>query len=179
MGRRATSLLCIIAMLLCTGYRRSDWGRWQDLDGDCQDTRQEVLIRFSEVVPTLDEKGCKVIGGEWVDPYDGKIYTDPKVLDIDHIVPLQEASVSGGERWDRWRKEQYFNDERHLLPTHRSHNRSKGARGPGYWKPPDETVWCSYARVWVQIKSRWELTAGVVERMNLKAMLDMCKWERV
>ena len=37
-------------------------------------------------------------------------------------------------------------------------NRSKGARSPEEWMPPNEGYWCEYAQDWAEIKARWELT---------------------
>lgn len=53
-------------------------------------TRSEVLIAESRIQPTL-EGTCKVTAGEWFSYYDGQTLTDPKTLDIDHMVPLAEA----------------------------------------------------------------------------------------
>ena len=48
-------------------YDRDDWGGWIDADGDCQNTRAEILIRDSQVPPTLE--GCRVVAGLWELPY--------------------------------------------------------------------------------------------------------------
>ncbi|KKK56840.1 hypothetical protein LCGC14_3060470, partial [marine sediment metagenome] len=80
-------------------YNRSEWGRWRDQDGDCQDPRQEVLITESLEAPTLDEKGCKVLLGRWLCQLTGVTFSDPRLLDIDHIVPLREAHYSGGQTY--------------------------------------------------------------------------------
>ena len=48
----------------------------------------------------LDADGCRVVGGQWHDPYTGTTFTDPSRLDIDHLVPLAEVHRSGGgEMW--------------------------------------------------------------------------------
>ncbi len=51
-------------------YVRADWKHWVDLDSDCQDTRQEVLLDSASNAE-LDSEGCKVLSGNWVDPYSG------------------------------------------------------------------------------------------------------------
>ena len=53
-------------------------------------------------------------------------------------------------------------------------NRSKGARGPEEWKPPDPTYWCRYAVDWITIKYEWDLTATSAEFAALEGMLANC-----
>ena len=62
-----------------------------------------------------DEKRCRVIARTWRDAYSGIFYTDifytdPSILDIDHLVPLANAHESGGWRWRAERKRGYAND---------------------------------------------------------------------
>ena len=46
-------------------YSRSEFGYgWVDEDSDCQNTRQEILIRDAiDGTIELDEDGCKVVSG--------------------------------------------------------------------------------------------------------------------
>ncbi|MEO5742828.1 MAG: HNH endonuclease [Vicinamibacterales bacterium] len=157
-----------------SAYVRADWQHWIDEDGDCQDTRQEVLIEESLVAPVLDSRGCRVILGMWRDEYTGATYTDPGDVDIDHRVALANAHRSGGWLWDASRKRAYANDlvdREHLVAVGASTNLSKGDRGPEAWRPPLRSSWCRYATSWRDIKRRWELSISVDED---RALHEMC-----
>ena len=91
-------------------YDRGEWDHWNDADRDCQDARQEVLIAESSVpVVFKDDVECRVESGRWTDPYTGATVEDPGKLDVDHLVPLANAHVSGGHAWDGDRKALYAN----------------------------------------------------------------------
>ena len=159
-------------------YSRNEWKHWVDSDKDCQDARAEVLIEESTAPPTFKtDRECRVIGGAWIDPYTGQVFNDAGNLDIDHLVPLKNAHLSGGWQWDEDRKEAYANsmaEDYHLIAVDKRANRAKGARGPEEWKPPDETYHCQYARDWIAVKVAWDLTATAAEWEALEAMLANC-----
>jgi len=157
-------------------YDRSDWGRWIDADKDCQDTRQEVLIRQSlEPVTFVDpSKPCRVLSGKWVDPYTGQTFTDPSDLEIDHMVPLAQAYYSGGYLWDSTKKHAYFNDltdKEALVAVSISANRSKGDRTPAEWLPPNEKDRCTYLLAWARVKVVWGLSFGTDESQSLVQLI--------
>ena len=77
-------------------YDRDLYGSWIDADGDCQNTRHEVLIAESTEPVTLDARGCRVVSGRWEAPYTGRVFTNAQNLDIDHFIPLAEVPRSGG-----------------------------------------------------------------------------------
>ena len=156
-------------------YDRSLWGRWEDEDKDCQNTRQEILIRDSKIPVTLDDRGCKVLAGRWVDPYDGREITSPSKIDIDHIVALQDAHVSGGWMWSPEQKHAFANDFSNLVASSRSTNRSKGSKGPDEWLPPLETARCSYIKQWSNLKTKYNLSLSKQEYPLLSYMRIICK----
>ena len=91
-------------------YDRGDWKHWVDADGDCQDARQEVLIAESLVEVTFEtDRKCRVETGRWFGAFTGVYTGDPGDLDIDHLVPLKNAHLSGGWIWDADMREEYAN----------------------------------------------------------------------
>ena len=155
-------------------YDRTQFGRWIDADGDCQNTRHEVLIEESLIPVTFKtSRQCFVTSGQWHDPYTGRVFTDPSLLDVDHVVPLKEAFDSGAKEWSRDKMVRYFNDlehKDHLIAVDRSANRSKGARDPARWLPPNQDYHREYIRIWQKIKKDWGLSsdpeeARVIERI--------------
>jgi len=154
-------------------------GRWEDVDHDCQDTRQEVLIDESLEPVKLDDSGCRVLYGIWWDPYTAHVFTDPGDLDIDHFVPLAEIHRSGGWAWDDAKKQAYANyllDPDHLMAVSASANRSKGDRDPAEWRPPNEEFWADYDARWIGIKKDWGACFDAAERQALgEAGLKPCE----
>ena len=160
-------------------YDRREWRHWTDEDGDCQDARQEVLIAESTVPVIYTEADqCRVESGRWTGPYTGTVVTDPGDLDIDHMVPLANAHKSGGWMWSKERMSEYANSlayPGHLIATTARANRSKGARGPDEWRPPNRDYWCEYALAWIEIKRGWDLTATEEEISALREMAQTCE----
>ena len=177
----ATTLVITIAAIpaVIPEYDRSDWKHWQDYDKDCQDIRHEVLIMES-LVPVMfkTDKKCQVATGRWFGVFDGHHLENAGHVDVDHMVPLRNAHLSGAWAWSPEKKEQYANhlgDDDHLIAVASRANRSKGARGPEEWKPRDEGYWCEYATDWAQVKARWELTMTEPEADAVAEMLDTCE----
>ena len=129
-------------------YDRGDWKHWVDEDGDCQDARQEVLVAESLVSVTFEtDRQCRVETGRWFGAFTGVYVEDPGDLDIDHLVPLKNAHLSGGWAWSPEMKEEYANyleEGNHLIALSSRHNRSKGARGPKEWAPAGQ---CALVRI--------------------------------
>ena len=160
-------------------YDRGDWRHWVDEDRDCQDARQEVLIAESLVNVTFEtDRECRVETGKWFGAFTGVYTGDPGDLDIDHLVPLKNAHLSGGWRWDADMREEYANylgEEDHLIAVTQGANRSKGAKGPEEWGPPDLDYWCQYATDWTEVKARWGLTMTKLEAEIVMDMLGTCE----
>ena len=159
-------------------YSREDWNSWIDGDLDCQNTRHEnlQLESFVNVLFTKSDN-CYVQSGKWFDPYNGEFFYFASNLDIDHFIPLYNAHLSGGWKWDVNKKTDFANsllDPDILIAVKNSTNREKGASAPDKWKPQNMKYWCEYAFDWIRIKHEWGLTATLSEWNSLLEMIDTC-----
>lgn len=157
-------------------YDRSVFGDWIDADGDGCDTRAEVL-RLQSLRHTHDEGSCIPVG-RWFSLYDNITTDDSTDLEVDHLVPLKEAWVSGAAKWTRQRLHDYFNDmsvDSALIAVTRSSNRAKGARDPADWLPENREAHCRYINSWIAVKHRWQLHIDDAELRALRAISNRCE----
>jgi len=169
------------------GYVRDEFGSdWVDTDHDGCNQRDDVLLR--DAVPgttrVAQQGACDhdVLAGTWHDPYTGRTlrFTDLKdlsqaeAIQIDHVVPLAEAWVSGAAGWSRTRREAFANDLHELLAVDGPTNMSKGDGDPAAWRPR-KGYQCTYARRWIAIKTTWHLAVDPSEVAALRQLLGYCR----
>lgn len=148
-------------------YDRDAYGGWIDEDGNCRDTRAEVLAAHSTVPVTMRKSGCAVAHGRWHDPYTGTIFTQASDLDIDHMVPLAWAHAHGAASWPPERKRAFANWQANLFPVKASVNREKGADGPLHWLPPRLEYRCEYILRFERIAAAWGLSFTPAEATGM------------
>ncbi len=168
-------------------YERKEFGHgWRDTDSDGQDERHECLIRWhrtrgwkkaglaEEPKLVLTDDGKRVISGRWICRFTGDTFTLSSKLDIDHLVPLKAAWISGANEWDKDKRVNYSNGfgvkskmRTWLVPVYASANRSKGAKGPEEWLPPRERYHLFYAVAWLHAKKYWGLSITAAEKAAL------------
>ena len=159
-----------------SSYVRSKFPYPIDADKDCQNTRAEVLISESLApVSYTTSKHCYVSTGKWYSYYDGLTFTKASQIQIDHLVPLEQAWVSGASAWSAKDRQNYANDLAFapgLVGVSVHMNEQKGAQDPAHWLPPRAAALCTYAIQWVEIKYRWRLSMDVAERNALAKILS-------
>jgi hypothetical protein len=171
----AEKITLVIAADQIGGYSRSLFKHWIDVDKDGCNTRYEVLIAEAIVKPKVGA-GCYLTGGRWRSAYDGKVFTNPTGLDIDHMVPLAEAWRSGAWAWTAAQRMDFANDledSRSLIAVTASLNRSKGDRDVAGWLPL--RAQCNYISNWIAVKWRFDLTVDPIEGEFLQSKITACK----
>ncbi len=159
------------------GYARSTFRHWIDSNRDGCDTRRDVLIRDGIPRPSIAPP-CILVGGAWESQYDGLPFDDARGLDIDHVVPLAEAWRSGASKWNADRRTRFANDLEvtwALVAVSASSNRMKRDHDPAKWMPSLKSAWCSYIRMWIQVKARWNLTVDDRELTTLRTVVGQCE----
>lgn len=168
-----------------TGYSRAQFGpAWTDkakgvaMAGNGCDTRDDILKRDMTNVKLAKNK-CTVLSGTLNDPYTGKVIhfeRGPKsaLVQIDHVVPLGNAWVTGAAQWSAEKRMSYANNPILLLAVDGAANGSKGDRDASGWMPPNRKSWCSYAAAMVNVKHVYGLWVTTAEKNTLTKVLSGC-----
>ncbi|GIF08978.1 hypothetical protein Asi03nite_65160 [Actinoplanes siamensis] len=167
------SALTIAAEANAGTYDRDLFPHWITISGTC-DTRETVLKRDGSNVVT--SSACAATSGSWYSPYDGATWTAASDVDIDHVVPLAEAWRSGASAWTTSRRQSFANDltRPQLIAVTDNVNQAKGDQDPSTWQPSRTAYRCTYAKMWIAVKSYWQLTAQASEKTALQTMLNTC-----
>lgn len=178
------STLTVAAPASTDGYARLRFGQsWTD-DVDVEgghnqcDTRNDILRRDLTQVQTLD--GCKVATGTLTDPYTGTVISFVRGKDtsadvqVDHLVALANAWVSGAWNWDLPQLKQIANDPLNLLAVDGPANMGKGAKAADEWLPPNAAFQCIYVKRQTMVKNKYRLTVTTAEKQTMMAFYGRC-----
>ena len=166
---------------LLTDYRKrekffneDDWSFEEDFDGDCQSTRQEILVLTSRVdVRYTNPRNCVVRTGEWLDEYTGELFKVAVKLEVDHIIPRMYAHTHGGDRWTPEKKLAFANDPLNIMLVERREIRRKRDRGPSRYLPRDEFQ-CEYINLWNQISEKYDLQLSTNDKSTISRLNADC-----
>lgn len=156
-------------------YNRDLFPHWNRSSSGCS-VREVVLRDEARANFSTSGRYCTVRSGEWLSVYDGKVLTNPALIEIDHVVALSEAWDSGAWKWDAKTREQFANDLTSpitLRAVSAVSNQAKSDKDPAEWLPMKSNQ-CAYAADWVAIKARWKLSVDPAERLALRLLLGRC-----
>jgi hypothetical protein len=168
-----------------TGYSRAQFGpAWADVDRNGCDTRNDILnrdLRDRSFKPGTSR--CVVIRGVLPDPYTARsiafVRGGPSEVDIDHVVALGNAWVSGASAWTLERRRAIANDPANLLAVDASANRQKGDGDAATWLPPNTAFRCSYVARQVGVKATYDLSVTPAEHAAMQRVLSTCPTQPV
>lgn len=157
--------------------RKEQFGRWinDPTDDTCFNTRAKVLQRDSSTtVAYKDTNKCVVAAGKWDDPYTGNTIQLAEGVQIDHLVALKNAYMSGAYKWNfktRCLYANYMGVKTHLLSVDASENMKKGDKGPDHYMPPNPNHHCSYLKNWLKVKFLWGLRMTFSEAQAISTLI--------
>lgn len=160
------------------------FGGWIDADGDCEDTRQEILNRDLDDVVSAD--GCTVDSGV-LDP---DPYTDTTInfvrgpatssdVQIDHVVSLGNAWITGARNLSQDERVELANDPLNLLAVDGPTNQAKSDKPADEWLPPNVDFRCEFVAIQIAVKAKYELWVTAPEKTAMTEVLDECQGQEV
>ena len=163
-----------------TGYSRAAFGpAWKDTDRNGCDTRNDILRRdLARTAIKPGTHGCVVLSGTLRDPYTATtiqfVRGGASETDIDHVVALGDAWVTGAARWPYAKRIALANDPLNLLAVQASANRQKGDGDAATWLPSNTAFRCSYVARQVSVKHKFGLYVTAAERAAMERVLSRC-----
>ena len=166
-----------------TGYARSQFPHWSDPDRNGCDARNDTLKRdLTNVTYKVGTRECKVIAGQLLDPFSGKVITfstTKVVIDIDHVVALSNAWQTGAAYFDKNKRTQIANDPLNLLAVDSKLNRQKGDGDAATWLPPYKAFRCEYVARQVAVKAKYGLWVTQPEKVAIDKILSTCVGQKL
>lgn len=168
-----------------TGYTREQFGQtWADVDRNGCDTRNDTLTRdLTATVHKAGTGGCLVLSGRLADPYTATSIAfeqgGASEVDIDHVVALGNAWVSGSAAAAADARAALANDPLNLTATSASANRQKGDGDAATWLPPNKAFRCAYVARQIAVKDKYGLSVTSAENTAMTGLLDDCASQRV
>jgi hypothetical protein len=166
-----------------TGYARSQFPHWSDPDRNGCDARNDTLKRdLTNITYKVGTRDCKVIAGQLLDPFSGKVITfsaTKVVIDIDHVVALSNAWQTGAAYFDKNKRSQIANDPLNLLAVDSKLNRQKGDGDAATWLPPYKAFRCEYVARQVAVKVKYGLWVTKPEKVAIDKILSTCVGQKL
>jgi len=163
-----------------TGYDRDgDFGTaWLDVDRNGCDTRNDVLAR--DLTAIQRQGPCRVLRGTLVSPYTGATVDFVRgdrtstLVQIDHVVALQNAWRTGAQQLSQDEREALANDPDNLFAVDGQSNAQKRSGDAATWLPANRAFRCTYVEHQVAVKTTYRLWVVPAERDAIARILSRC-----
>lgn len=172
---------------MSTYNRVKDFGpAWTDSTGapgghnHC-DTRDDVLER--DLTAAHLDGTCTVETGTLKDPYTGKVIhfkrgrATSTAIQIDHLVPLGNAWVTGASKLPAAERKELANDPLNLVAADGPANEGKGDDDASQWLPKQTGYDCEYVSRQIAVKAKYGLSVTSAEKTAMQRVLSGCNGE--
>ncbi|GAA4659516.1 HNH endonuclease family protein [Arthrobacter cryoconiti] len=169
-----------------TGYERSVFGEaWLDVDTNGCDTRNDILRRDLKELRYVIGSLCLIQGGTMHEPYTGHDLTFTRggqssaALQIDHVVALGNAWVTGAQKLTEIQRQSLANDPLNLLAVDGPANQEKSDADAATWLPPNKSFRCRYVARQISVKVAYQLWVTKDEHDAMERILSACPEEKI
>ncbi|WP_346845037.1 HNH endonuclease family protein [uncultured Rothia sp.] len=161
-----------------TGYSRELYGKaWRDVDSNGCDQRNDILTR--DLQNLTRDKNCKVVSGDFIDPYTGESVQFQRgeqtshQVPIDHVVALSNAWQTGATLLSETQRAHLANDPLNLQATTSRANTQKSDADASAWLP-QRGYQCEYVARQVSVKAVYHLWVSPSEKQAMEKVLKTC-----
>ncbi len=158
------------------GYNRESF-QWNqhDADGNGCATRDDVLRRDVTDAVRDTRNRCRITKGTLQNRLSGRAERLPRYrIEIDHVVALYDAWVSGGQQLANEELRSFANDPLNLIATSHELNQQKGSGDAATWLPPNKSYRCAYVARQIAVKSKYRLWVKPAEKRSMQRILAVC-----
>lgn len=165
------------------GFAKDIFGEgWADTNENKCNTRNDIFSR--DMTNVVRAEDCQVTSGTLTDPYTGVEFNyvaDPQTDDdvqIDHVVSLRNAWVTGGQELPTDLKTTFKNDPLNLVTVLGTSKELKADRNAAQFLPTTPFA-CEYIGRQIAVKARYGLWVTTEEHTAMKNALTACAPMRV
>lgn len=163
-----------------TGYERAArFGTaWLDVDHNGCDTRDDILRR--DLTDVVQQGACRVLSGTLDDKYTGASVDFVRgektsaLVQIDHIVPLANAWITGAQQLTQAQRVSLANDPLNLIAVDGRSNEQKSAGDAATWLPSNTAFRCEYVARQISVKAAYGLWVTRAEHDAMTRILSGC-----
>jgi len=163
-----------------TGYARTaQFGAaWLDVDHNGCDTRNDILYR--DLTDVVQQGPCRILSGTLDDKYTGQTIEFLRgnktsgLVQIDHIVPLQNSWVTGAQQLTQAQRVSLANDPLNLIAVDAKSNEQKSAGDAATWLPKNKSFRCEYVARQISVKATYGLWVTDAEHAAMTNILAGC-----
>ena len=172
----AFALLAVTLVLACGGVENLETETVTCMEGDEYD-RNDYAYNTTQIKSAIIDNQLTDMGvyipylNSYYDEAEVRMANNPSAT-IDHIVPISDAHWSGLCNESVEVRQEFASDLLNITLAPMELNNAKGDHLADTWVPDNNVCW--FADTVVQVRHKYNLTAGISEQAELENILNRC-----
>jgi hypothetical protein len=162
-----------------TPYDVAYFGGTKKVGGGACTSHDAIFTRDLSRVTYSKTSTCQVSAGALFDPYTAtwawfsRTKTQSQV-DLDFVVPLENAWVTGASAWGNTIRNGFANDPIELRATAAAVPAQKAGRDASGWLPRSVGFRCAYVINQIEVKVKYQMSVLPAEQAAMRQVLENC-----